>query len=292
MLIIFVIFGIYAGKAANFSIGSLLSGGVSGIFAASVLAMFAYAGFQSIASISPYLKGGGKTAAKAILLSVLISAFLYIGVTIAMLKLAPISSYSLSGDPLSIALKASAAPVLLFTIVDLAALVATASATLAMLVGCELLIFQMSSDGLLPQFLRKDKTGKSSQKNSIITTILLGSSFLFAGNLYIIAAISNFGTIFSYLINSFAIIKIRALEKTKRHRMILSSMKLEKGKIVLTPLYPIIPILAIIFLFAFFFGFPAEALAGGVITILISVMVYYMLREIKEKPIIKVKLFK
>ncbi len=292
VLIIFVIFGIYAGKAVNLNLGGLFSSGLSGIFAAGVLSMFAYSGFQSIASITPYIKGGGRTAAKAILLSVLISAFLYIGVTIAMLMLAPTSAYALSGDPLSIALKAGAAPIALSVLVDLAAMVATASATLAMLVGCEMLIFQMARDGLLPQFLKHDKNKKSSETNSLITTIILGIAFLFAGNIYIIAAISNFGTIFSYLINSFAILKIRTLENTHRHRMILSSMKLEKTKLFLTPLYPYIPIVASFSLFIFFFGFPSEALAGGVITIMLSIMVYYLLREIKEKPIIKVRLFK
>ena len=185
VLIIFVIFGIYVGKAANISLDGFFSGGLSGIFAAGVLSMFAYSGFQSIASITPYIKGGGRTAAKAILLSVLISAILYVGVTIAMLMLAPKSAYALSGDPLSIALHAGLAPLSLSVLVDIAAMVATASATLSMIVGCELLIFQMAKDGLLPNILKTDHSGKSSQKNAIITTVLLGISFLSAGNIYL-----------------------------------------------------------------------------------------------------------
>ncbi|MEM0201064.1 MAG: APC family permease [Candidatus Micrarchaeaceae archaeon] len=292
VLIIFVVFGIYAGKASNFNILDIFStSNLGGIFAASVLSMFAYAGFQSIASITPFVKGGGKTVAKAILLSVLISAFLYIGVTVAMLMLAPKSAYAFSGDPLSIALNAVHAPEVLTVLIDIAAMVATASATLAMLVGCEMLIFQMSEDGLLPSILKKDKNSKNPEKNSLITTMLLGISFIFAGNIYIIAAISNFGTIFSYLINSVAIIKIRTLEKSGKHKLLLKSMHMKKFGLFLTPLCPYVPILASFLLLIFFIGFPAEALAGGVITILLSILVYYMLEQIKEKPIIRVKIF-
>lgn len=291
-LIIFVVFGIYAGKAANLSVANIFSGSnLSGIFAASVLSMFAYAGFQSIASITPYVKGGGKTVAKAIILSVLISAFLYIGVTVAMLMLAPKSAYALSGDPLSVALSSVNAPVALTVLIDIAAMVATASATLAMLVGCEMLIFQMAEDNLLPGILKRSNGSKNPEKNSLITTMILGISFIFAGNIYIIAAISNFGTIFSYLINSIAIIKIRTLEKAGRHKNLLKSMHLQNVGLFITPLYPFVPIIATFMLLSFFIGFPAEALAGGVITILLSIFVYYMLEQIKEKPIIKVKLF-
>ncbi|MGC8479597.1 MAG: APC family permease [Candidatus Micrarchaeia archaeon] len=292
VLIIFVIFGIYAGKAANITLDGFFSSGLSGIFAAGVLSMFAYSGFQSIASITPYIKGGGKTAAKAIILSVIISAILYVSVTIAMLMLAPKSAYALSGDPLSIALKSGSAPITLFLLVDIAAMVATASATLSMIVGCELLIFQMAKDGLLPKLLKTDRSGKSSQKNALITTVLLGISFLSAGNIYIIAAISNFGTVFSYLINSFALLKIRTLENAKKHKTLLASIGLSKDNLFLTPLYPYIPIVASVVLFLFFFGFPADALAGGLVAIMLSLSVYYLLKEIKEKPIIKVRLFK
>ncbi len=292
VLIIFVVFGIYAGKASNLTIADIFSGSnLGGIFAASVLSMFAYAGFQSIASITPFLKGGGKTAAKAIILSVLISAVLYIGVTVAMLMLAPKSAYALSGDPLSVALGAVSAPTVLTVLIDIAAMVATASATLAMLVGCEMLLYQMAEDGLLPSILRRNKNSKNPEQNSLITTIILGIGFIFAGNLYIIAAISNFGTIFSYLINSVAIIKIRTLERTGRHKGLLKSMHMTNVRLFLTPLYPYIPIITTFLLLVFFMGFPAEALAGGVITILLSILIYYMLEQIKEKPIIKVKLF-
>ncbi len=293
VLIIFIVFGIYVGKASNLTISDIFSGSnLGGIFAASVLSMFAYAGFQSIASITPFLKGGGKTAAKAIILSVLISAVLYMGVTVAMLMLAPKSAYALSGDPLSVALSAVNAPGALTVLIDIAAMVATASATLAMLVGCEMLLFQMAKDGLLPSILKSDKNSKNPEKNSLITTMLLGIGFIFAGNLYIIAAISNFGTIFSYLINSIAIIKIRTLEKSGKAKNLLRSMNMKNVRLFLTPAYPYIPILATFMLLIFFIGFPAEALAGGVITILLSIFVYYMIEQIKEKPIIKVKLFK
>ncbi len=100
---------------------------------------------------------------------------------------------------------------------------------------------------------------------------------LFSGNIYIIAAISNFGLMFSYLIGSFAIIHFR-------RNKVNSSFK--------TPLYPYLPIVAIIMLLAFIAGMPQEATTFGVIMIISLLVIYYFLREIDGKRIIRIHLFR
>lgn len=291
-LIIFIIFGLYAGKAAGFTVSNVLGNGWGGIFSAAVIAMFAYSGFGSIIALTPYMKGGGKTAAKAVILAAILSIIIYIGVVITLLHMAPQSAYGVSGDPLTIALSASGAPSWLYLLIGIAALVATASATLAMLVSSNMLMYQMSLDGLLPSFFRKPANPSGAQRNSLLVVIALGVGLMFTGSIYIIAAISNFGTIFSYLINSMAIIKIRRLENSGKHGDILASMKLSTEGIFKTPLYPYIPIVVIILTILFVFGMPSEALLGGVLTILLGLLIYYTMRELRDKPIIRIRLFR
>ena len=80
ILLIFAIAGIILAFAHNTNpLANIVTGGggLAGIFSASVVIFFAYAGFQAMSSFADRVKGGGKGAAKAIIYSVLISMVLY-----------------------------------------------------------------------------------------------------------------------------------------------------------------------------------------------------------------------
>ncbi len=271
---------------SDFSISGMFNNGWSGIFAASVIAMFAYAGFQSIASLTPDVEGGGRTVAKAILLAVVISGLLYVGVIVALLSIVPASAFGKVADPLSFALTRVDAPQYLLVLVGIGALVATASASLSMMIGGSRLLYQISEDHLLPKFLRKMHNDTPS--SSTFITALIAMALIFAGNIYIIAAISNFGILLTYMISGLAVIKVRRIRRYgfKHPAMIFGKNMFQ------TPLYPYLTVASIICIIVFFLGFPAVALSGGVISILLAIIIYYSLREIKGKPVIKVRLFK
>ena len=157
VVIVFVLFALLFGKYLPSNLGTPPTSGISGIFAASVIAMFAYAGFQSIATMAPNIKGGGRVAARAILVAVANSLVFYVADTIAQLSLTSGSSFNFSADPLSFALRSAKAPVWLFELVDVAALAATTSATLSMLIAGSELMAQLGKDGLLPTFLGRER---------------------------------------------------------------------------------------------------------------------------------------
>ena len=110
VLVAFIGFALLAGQSLGANLARPPQGGVSGVFSASVIAIFAYAGFQSIATMTPNIRGGGRTAAKAILVAVAISLVLYVLVTLALLALVPTDLYAFRADPLSFALQSAAAP--------------------------------------------------------------------------------------------------------------------------------------------------------------------------------------
>ncbi len=250
--------------------------GIGAIFAASVAIFFAYTGFQVISTLTDRVKGGPRKAAKAIMLSVLISLVVYVMVDASLMLLAPASSYTITADPLTFALKSSSAPQWLFIVVDIGALIATTSATLAMILASSRTIYQISKDRLLPAVLRKYNPKRDVAVNGVVVTAVIAVLMLFSGNIYIIAAVSNFGLIFAYLMSTLAAIKLK---------------RLHMGLMPL-PFYPYLPVVTIIALLALLGGMPKEALAIGSAMIMGLIAVYYFFREYENKRVVKLKLFK
>ncbi|MCL5100972.1 MAG: APC family permease [Candidatus Marsarchaeota archaeon] len=251
--------------------------GIGAIFDASVAIFFAYSGFQTISTFTSRIKNGAKGAANAILLSVIISMVIYILVIIALIALVPANKYTISADPLSFALSSSNAPRYMSIIVDIGALVATASAALSMILGASRTAYQISADGLLPKIFRKYDKERDVAINGVIISSMISVVMLFAGNIYIIAAISNFGVLFSYFLVSFVVVHFR---------------RMHKNATFMTPFYPYLTVIGIVGVLAFMAGMPKEALIFGVVMALVLLVAYYTLREIEHKKVIKIRLFR
>lgn len=265
------------GSATSFFSGGTPASDISGIFSASVAVFFAYSGFQAISTFVSQVKGGAGSAARAILYSVVISMVLYVLVAISLLVLVPAAKFVINADPLSFALQATGAPRYLLVAVDVGALVATASASLAILLGSSRILYQIGLDGLLPKAMRAYDEKRDVAKNGLYISSVIGILMLFSGNIFVIAAISNFGLLFSYLIASLALMHFRRLGR--------------KGSFSV-PLCPYLPAAAMVAILAFMFGMPQEALLFGVILLLSLMIAYYFLREYKEEEPVKVRFFK
>ncbi len=261
---------------SNFSI-SAKQAGLSGIFAASIAIFFAYSGFSAISTFTSKVEGGARSAAKAIVLSVLVSIVFYVLVVLVMIMAAPASSYTISADPLSFALSYIHAPKALGVIVDIGAIIATASATLAMILISSRLVRQISKDGLLPSKLSNYSRKRDTAPVGILLSSGVGIVMLFSGNIYIIAAISNFGLLFSYILTTLALVHFRRRGKT-------GSFK--------SPMYPYLQIITIVLLLMFMLGMPKEVLEIGIISILLLIIAYYTLNEFESQKLPKTRLFK
>ena len=251
---------------------------IAAIFAASIAVFFAYSGFQSISTFTSDVEGGGKGAAKAILLSVVVSMVFYILIVVALMAMVPASKYTINADPLAFALNYVHAPYSLSLIVDIGALIATTSATLAMILSSSRVLYQIGDAHLLPKLTRKYDKKRDVAVNGVIISAVIGVVMLFSGNIYIIAAISNFGLLFSYLISAFAIMHFR------RQKNLQASFR--------TPLYPYLTIVSVVLLLLFIAGMPKEALEIGVVLIMSLMVIYYFLRELKNKKVVRIKLFR
>lgn len=173
-------------------------------------------------------------------------------------------------------MKQAHAPSWLALLIDLGALVATASAAVAMMLAASRSLYQMSADHLLPKFFRKYDKKKDTAVNGILVSAIIGIAMLFSGNIYIMASIANFGLMFDYLIIGLDVIHFR-------RRGVKSPF--------MTPLYPYLTILGIVLLFLFFTGLNHTVLLLGLTIAIMLFIVYYLLREIREKKVVRVKLF-
>ncbi|MDE1861009.1 MAG: amino acid permease [Candidatus Micrarchaeota archaeon] len=283
ILLVFIIFGLSYLTSVNggppyahFSVSAAQSG-VLPFFQACVVIFFAYSGFQVINTFTDRIKGGPRAAAKAIIGAVVVSIALYVLVVFALMLLVPAGGFTVSADPLASALKAVHAPGYLFYIVDIGALIATASAALAGLLSSSRILYQISKDNLLPSiFYRAYDPRRDVASYAILLSMVISIATLFLGNVYVIAAMADFGIIFSYIALGFALIHFRRIGK--------------RGSFS-APFYPYLPILSIVILIAFMYGMPQQSLFIGFVILFLSMLVYFSLREIEEKKVVKVKLF-
>ncbi|MEM4114351.1 MAG: APC family permease, partial [Candidatus Micrarchaeaceae archaeon] len=280
ILLIFIGFAIFVAmhnfNATNFALSAKTST-LQGLFASTIVIFFAYSGFQSIATITDRVKGGPKNAARAIVAAVLVSIVLYVLVVLALMLLAPASSYTIAADPLAFALGRSHAPAAILLLVDIGALIATTSATLAMILTSSRTLYQIGKDGLLPRIFRKYNKKSDVAVNGVIISSIIGVVMLFSGNIYVIASIANFGLLFSYLMISLAVLHFRRQRSNPQFKM---------------PGYPYLPIIGIVALIIFFAGMPKEALMIGTMLILALIVIYYTMREIKGKKPVWIRFFR
>jgi len=281
ILLIFAAFAIFFAMHAGVAKTSInfSAKGFSPIdmFSASVAIFFAYSGFQTVATFANSVEGGEEGVKKAIVGSVAISLAIYVLIDLALLLLAPPSAYKINADPLAFALEIAKAPKVMSIIVGIGALIATTSATLAMILSSGRIAYQISKDRLLPKVLRQYDPKTQAPTNAILLSSLIGIATLFAGNIYTIASISNFGLLFSYLITCLAQIHFR--------RQAPDKIKIKM------PMYPYLTVIAIVLVLAFMIGMSKEALVIGDIMVISLLIVYYFLRELKFKKPVAIKLF-
>ncbi len=136
--------------------------GSLGVIAAANIAFFAYSGFNTIATLTPDVRQGERTVPRAIIASILISTLLYVLVVFSLLSALNWNSYGTASNPLSLALSAIKAPPPVSVAVDISALAATFAVTLSLIIAGSRTAKQMGEDKLLPSFLGRGPSYRSS----------------------------------------------------------------------------------------------------------------------------------
>lgn len=143
------------------------------VVAGAYLAFFAYIGFESLANMAEEAKNPERDLPRAIILSIAISAVLYVGVALVVVLAVPMDRLIDSNAPLALVMESSgwATPELLVVI----ALIAVPNGLLADLLMTARLLYGMGKRGLAPAWLT---IVSPKQRIPIVATLTAGAATL------------------------------------------------------------------------------------------------------------------
>jgi len=182
--------------------------GWSGIFRGAAAVFYAYLGFDALSTAAQEAKNPQKDMPKGILLSLLICAVLYIGVT---LVLTGIVHYSALNVPAPIALAIDSVGnslAWLSPFIKLGAIAGISSVILVMTMGQSRIYYAISKDGLLPSFFSKVNR-HGAPKNATIAAGLFTGFFAGLFPLHVLYELVSIGTLLAFTIVCICIIILR-----------------------------------------------------------------------------------
>lgn len=152
-LIFVTVWGFGISEPTGFDFGDMLPPLVgqhwTGIGAASLLAFFAFVGFEDMANVAEEVKDPGSTMPKAIVLTLAIATLLYLATTAAVIVAVPLGEVASSSAPLSLVFEG--APLAVRQGFSIIAIVATINGVLIQMIMASRVLYGLADQGhLLP----------------------------------------------------------------------------------------------------------------------------------------------
>ncbi len=178
-----------------------------GIGAASLLAFFAFVGFEDMANVAEEVKDPLHTMPRAILWTLVLATVLYIGTTTAVLIAVPLETLSASAAPLLLVF--ADAPALLQQGFSLVAIVATVNGVLIQMIMASRVLYGLADRGHLPKPLAyvSPKT-----QTPVVATLVVGVTILLLALTFPIDALAERTSqivLFVFVLVNLALIRIK-----------------------------------------------------------------------------------
>lgn len=236
--------------------------GFAGMLSGAALIFFAFIGFNTITMIAEEVKDPEKNVPKSLISAFLICTFLYIGVAVVEVGLVDWKVIGTSSAPLELALGVATSNIFFLKFVSISALFATASATMASILGGSRAVFSMARQRVIPGIL------SSVSKNGVPINAVLINGVAIAliiiatkGDLQLIASIFNFGTLMTFFFINMSLLKLRKKMP-------------EANRTFKVPLYPVTPILGVISCLALVFYLKMNAIIAAGVWIGLGLIAY------------------
>jgi len=146
-------------------------GAWSGILSASLLAFFAFVGFEDIANVAEEVKNPRHTMPWAIFLTLIISTLIYIAVVAVVVLAVPMDKLTGSAAPLALIFKNSGAGVT--NTFNLIAVIATLNGVLIQMIMASRILYGLASQGELPRALAIVHPKTRTPVNATVLVILI-----------------------------------------------------------------------------------------------------------------------
>ena len=243
--------------------------GVAGVLSAASIAFFAYIGFEDIANIAEEARRPERTVPMAILLSVLISATMYVLVGLSSVSIVSWEELSSSDAPLALVVSkvlGSTARLLLSTI----ALFSTSNTVLVALIVGSRMAWGMARSGSLPSFLSLVDPKRRTPWASITCIGLLSALFTLIGNIAVAASLTSFGVFVTFLLVNISALLLR-VKKPLTRRPFRTPIAI--GRISLVPLLGSLSCIALAL------QFDLLVITVGLATVLSGLPAYYFIKR-------------
>lgn len=239
-LVLIILFGIpYIGSVDLLE----LPNGFFGVLKAGALLFFAFMGFETIVKLSEETKDPQKTIPKAIILSLVISAILYILVSISAVSILSADRMAGSSSPLA---DVAAVPFgrSAFLLLAIIALFSTSNTVLLTLITTSRMVYGMGKEGSLPSIFSKVGKKRGTPYVSVIFIGLLTLLLVFFQDLGFVADLTTVLLFGTFVLINLSVIVLRYKDKRKRKFKI----PLNIGKF---PVLALLGVFANLFMFIF-----------------------------------------
>jgi len=246
--------------------------GMTGIILAFVLIFFAFIGFEDMANVAEEVKKPKKTLPRAIILTVIITAIIYILVSLSSIRILNWEELSQSAAPLAdVATKGLGlgGGITLTAI----ALFATASTVLITLVAGARILYGMAKGGSLPSILGKVHSKTGTPWIAVIGIFATSVAFAFVGDIVIVANIVVFAVIITFAMINLSVILLRYVKPDEERPF---KVPLNIGK------FPIMPLIGFIVTVYMALQFELEIILVG-LGIMGAGIIFYLFYNKRKK---------
>ena len=228
--------------------------GMTGIILAFVLIFFAFIGFEDMANVAEEVKRPKKTLPRAIILSIIITAVIYILVSLSSVRILNWDDLSQSAAPLAdVATKGLGIEggITMSAI----ALFATASTVLITLVAGARILYGMAKSGSLPSIFSRVHSKTGTPWVAVIGIFVTSVTFAFIGDIVIVANIVVFAIVITFAMINLSVILLRYVRPDEIRPF---RVPLNVGK------FPILPLFGFIITVYMALQFELEIILAGV----------------------------
>ncbi|MEX1254070.1 MAG: APC family permease [Dehalococcoidia bacterium] len=182
--------------------------GATGVFSGAALVMFAFIGFEQVATLAEETRDAARIVPRALLISLAVTTVLYLLVAVASVSVLGWEALSSSDAPLADV----AAEVLGGRASDFVAVVAlfsTGNTILLLLVAASRLIYGMADTNALPRFLAWVHPRAQTPVRAIALSLVVSAGFALSGDLALVAGATNFAVFIGFAAVNLSLIVLR-----------------------------------------------------------------------------------
>mgnify|MGYP003971960251 FL=1 len=228
--------------------------GMTGIILAFVLIFFAFIGFEDMANVAEEVKRPKKTLPRAIILSIIITAAIYILVSLSSVRILNWDDLSQSAAPLADVATRGLGIEGGITMSAIA-LFATASTVLITLVAGARILYGMAKSGSLPSIFSRVHSKTGTPWVAVIGIFVTSVTFAFIGDIVIVANIVVFAIVITFAMINLSVILLRYVRPDEIRPF---RVPLNVGK------FPILPLFGFIITVYMALQFELEIILAGV----------------------------